>query len=42
MDILTKEKNLKAEAGVMELADEELVDVNGGAMSFIHEQFHML
>ena len=30
------------EAGAIELSDEDLDGASGGAMSFIHEQFHML
>ena len=30
------------EAGAIELSDEDLEGASGGAMSFIHEQFHML
>ena len=34
--------NELAEAGAIELSDEDLDGASGGAMSFIHEQFHML
>ena len=30
------------EAGAIELSDDDLEGASGGAMSFIHEQFHML
>ena len=30
------------EAGAIELSDDDLDGASGGAMSFIHEQFHML
>ena len=30
------------DAGAIELSDDDLDGASGGAMSFIHEQFHML